>query len=57
MAKLKVNSRNELYCSECRMIQRSAAAYCSFCGAYFSNCEEIFVKNFEDEMKEEVCEK
>lgn len=57
MAKLKVNSRNELYCSECRMIQRSMAAYCSFCGACFSNCEEIFVKNFEDEMKEEVCEK
>lgn len=45
MATLKENGYGEMYCSECRMIVRRLAAYCSFCGASFSNYEEYLVEN------------
>lgn len=56
MARIKENSYGEMYCSECRMLVRRLSPYCSFCGKFFSNYEEIIcdgAKLDEDKLKED----
>lgn len=54
MAKLKVNSHNELYCDKCRMLVRRLSPYCGFCGAFFSNYEEYLVENTKTNENSEI---
>jgi len=41
------------YCSECR-IKQKLQLYCNFCGAVFSNYEEIKMEEFKKELKNEI---
>lgn len=41
VAELKLNNNGTYYCSNCRMLPTLDTARCSFCGAIFSNYEEI----------------
>ena len=41
IAELKLNNNGAYYCSNCRMLSTLDTARCSFCGAIFSNYEEI----------------
>lgn len=54
MATIKENSNGEWYCSECRMLVRRLAAYCGFCGAFFSNYEEYLVENTKTNEDSEI---
>ena len=44
----------EYYCYNCKMKQQGTPAYCSFCGYYFSNFEEIIEKELINDNMDQV---
>lgn len=40
-------------CSNCRLRIDTIREYCDFCGATFSNYEEIVLKNFKEQLENE----
>lgn len=47
IAFLRYNGRT-YYCSHCLMIQKKLEETCDFCGASFSNYEQMLLKWYED---------
>ena len=43
---IKYNKKG-YYCSYCRMIQKQLGQYCEFCGATFSNFEEMLLELYQ----------
>ena len=50
---LKKNNNNAYYCANCRMIPTMDTQLCPFCGAIFSNYEEV-QKELWDEIFNEI---
>jgi predicted amidophosphoribosyltransferase len=56
IAQLKQN-QNNYYCSNCRMIVYYLTnPYCSYCGAMFSNWEDVIIKREMERMKDDSIE-
>lgn len=54
IAKL-IHKNNYYYCSECRMAQiGDLLPFCYFCGANFSNYEQIIISKFKEEVRKEL---
>ena len=54
ISKIVKNENGALVCSYCRMrVFDPSLANCQFCGNYFSNKEDIIIKQFEEENKNE----
>lgn len=54
IAKL-IHKNGKYICSECRMNQiRDLMPFCDFCGANFSNYEQIMILKFKEEVREEL---
>ena len=54
MATIKVKDNGSKYCSECRIGIPRLAPYCIFCGVFFSNYEEILIKDVKNKENAEV---
>lgn len=51
VAKLKKKIDGNWYCSNCMMGQARPQPNCFFCGAMFSNWEEVEIGKYEEENK------
>ena len=54
IAELRMNSRNEYYCSECMMRQKEIKPICYFCGALFSNYEAVIIQLYRDLLEKDM---
>lgn len=50
-----IKRNGEYYCSECKIRQSKVIEFqCVFCGAFFSNYEEVLMENYMEEFKNET---